>query len=119
MVVLYVRSEATADASLAAIFERSKFGIAIAAMIKMIATTISNSINEKPFCRLRMHGAPFKISISIVMEGSGAPPYLEMQHPNCQYRYESCRFGHNTRNPRRFNIYAGWAVLFTAHAVEA
>src|SRR5436190_15222290 len=27
---------------------RSRFGIAIAAMIKMIATTISNSINEKP-----------------------------------------------------------------------
>jgi hypothetical protein len=29
---------------------RSKFGIAIAAMIRMIATTISNSISEKPFC---------------------------------------------------------------------
>jgi hypothetical protein len=25
----------------------------------MMATTISNSINEKPFCLLRMHGAPF------------------------------------------------------------
>jgi hypothetical protein len=44
---------------LAAIFERSKFGIAMAAMIRMIATTINNSINEKPFCLLRMHGAPF------------------------------------------------------------
>jgi hypothetical protein len=30
--------------------ERSKFGIAIAAMIKMIATTIKSSIREKPFC---------------------------------------------------------------------
>src|SRR5260370_13754370 len=50
MDVLYVRSEATADASLAAILERSKFGIAIAAMIRMIATTINNSISEKPFC---------------------------------------------------------------------
>jgi hypothetical protein len=29
--------------------ERSKFGIAIAAMIKIIATTINNSISEKPF----------------------------------------------------------------------
>jgi hypothetical protein len=48
--VLIVRSEATAEASFAAIFERIKFGIAIAAMIKMIATTISNSISEKPFC---------------------------------------------------------------------
>jgi hypothetical protein len=42
--------EATADASLAAIFERNRFGIAMAAMIKMTATTINNSINEKPFC---------------------------------------------------------------------
>src|SRR4029077_961633 len=49
-----VRIEATAEASLAAIFERIKLGIAMAAMIKMIATTISNSISEKPFCLLRM-----------------------------------------------------------------
>jgi len=35
-----------------AILERSKFGIAMAAMIKMIATTINNSINEKPFSLL-------------------------------------------------------------------
>src|ERR1700733_15167596 len=48
--VLMVRSEPTADASLAAIFERSKFGIAIAAIIKIMATTINSSINEKPFC---------------------------------------------------------------------
>ena len=39
-----------AEASLALMRARSKFGIAIAAMIRMIATTISNSINEKPFC---------------------------------------------------------------------
>src|SRR5215467_12219914 len=49
-----VRIEATAEASLAAIRERSRLGIAIAAMIKMIATTMSNSINEKPFCLLRI-----------------------------------------------------------------
>src|SRR5580658_4499619 len=51
-----VRIEATADDSLAAIRARSKFGIAIAAMIRMMATTISNSISEKPFC--------FRISLS-------------------------------------------------------
>src|SRR5579862_5263125 len=45
-----VRIEPTAEASLAAIRERSRFGIAIAAMIKIIATTINNSISEKPFC---------------------------------------------------------------------
>ena len=47
--VLTVRQEATAEASLAAIFERSKFGIAIAAMIKIIATTINNSMTRNPF----------------------------------------------------------------------
>jgi hypothetical protein len=46
--VLSVRSDPTAEAWLAAIRERSKFGIAIAAMIRMIATTINNSISEKP-----------------------------------------------------------------------
>jgi hypothetical protein len=46
--VLIVLIEPTADASFAAIRDRSKLGIAIAAMIKMIATTISNSIKEKP-----------------------------------------------------------------------
>src|SRR4029078_4092215 len=50
-----VRTELTADDSLAAIRARSRFGIAMAAMIRMIATTISNSISEKPFC--------FRISI--------------------------------------------------------
>src|SRR5215471_20305866 len=45
-----LRIEPTAEDSLAAILARIKFGIAIAAMIRMIATTISNSINEKPFC---------------------------------------------------------------------
>src|SRR5258708_11621969 len=48
--VFKVRIEPTAEASFAAIRERSRFGIAMAAMIRMIATTISNSINEKPFC---------------------------------------------------------------------
>src|SRR4029077_7204895 len=50
-----VRMDATADDSLAAMRARSKFGIAMAAMIRMIATTISSSISEKPFC--------FRISI--------------------------------------------------------
>src|SRR5580692_10774559 len=47
-----VRSVPTAADWFAAILARSRFGIAIAAMIKMIATTINNSINEKPFCLL-------------------------------------------------------------------
>src|SRR5258708_20672916 len=52
-----LRTEPTAEDSLALILARSRFGIAIAAMIRMIGTTISNSISEKPFC-LRM----FKMS---------------------------------------------------------
>src|ERR1700678_678736 len=49
------RTDAAAEESLAAILARIKLGIAIAAMIRMIATTISSSISEKPFC--------FRISI--------------------------------------------------------
>src|SRR6266571_6692483 len=48
--VLMPRSEATAEASLAEILERIMLGIAIAAIIRMIATTINNSISENPFC---------------------------------------------------------------------
>jgi hypothetical protein len=39
-----------ADDSLADILARSRFGIATAAMIRMIAMTISNSMSEKPLC---------------------------------------------------------------------
>src|ERR1700691_4911968 len=52
---MIVCSEAAADESLAAIRARSRLGIAMAAMIRMMATTISSSISEKPFC--------FRISI--------------------------------------------------------
>src|SRR6266852_3532036 len=45
-----MRSEATAEASLARRRERRKLGIAMAEMIKMIDTTISSSIREKPLC---------------------------------------------------------------------
>src|SRR6266404_6507301 len=58
--VFSVRMEPTADASFAAMRERSKFGMAIAAMIRIIATTISSSINEKPFC-LRMSILSLKV----------------------------------------------------------
>jgi hypothetical protein len=53
-----VRTPLAADDSFAAMRARSKFGIAMAAMIRMIATTISNSISEKPFC--------FRILFSLV-----------------------------------------------------
>jgi len=43
-------TELAADDSLAEMRARNRFGIAMAAMIRMIATTISNSISEKPFC---------------------------------------------------------------------
>jgi hypothetical protein len=45
-----VRTELAAEASLADILACTKFGMAMAAMIRIIATTISSSIREKPFC---------------------------------------------------------------------
>src|SRR5213083_3196377 len=59
-----VRSPAAADESLAAILARIRLGIAIAAMIRMIATTISNSISEKPFCfRISFSLSPLKVAL--------------------------------------------------------
>jgi hypothetical protein len=47
--VFIARTEPTADASFAAMRDRSKFGTAIAAKINMIDTTITSSMSEKPF----------------------------------------------------------------------
>ena len=55
--MLMTRSETAAEDSLADILERMKFGMAMAAMISMIATTISNSISENPFCRLILNSS--------------------------------------------------------------
>src|SRR5882757_5738314 len=52
--VSIVRADCAVAASFAVIFDLSKFGMAMAAMIRMIATTISNSIREKPFCFFMM-----------------------------------------------------------------
>ena len=41
-------NEPTAEASLADILDRKRLGMAIAAMIKMTATTIRSSISENP-----------------------------------------------------------------------
>ena len=43
-----LRSDATAEESLACMRARNKLGIAMAEIINMIATTIRSSINEKP-----------------------------------------------------------------------
>ena len=48
--MLMVLRDPTAEDSFADILARIKFGIAIAAMISMIATTIRSSISENPFC---------------------------------------------------------------------
>ena len=53
--VTIVRIDETAEASFALMRERKRFGIAIAAMIKTIITTISNSSSENPFS-LRLIG---------------------------------------------------------------
>src|SRR5579864_3306728 len=48
--VSIVRADSAADASFADIFDLIRLGMAIAAMIRIIATTISNSISENPCC---------------------------------------------------------------------
>jgi hypothetical protein len=57
------RMLAAAEDSSAEIFARSKLGIAIAAMINIIATTISSSISEKPFWRRIL--APQQLSVQL------------------------------------------------------
>src|SRR5258707_222599 len=52
--VFTVRNEATAEVSFAAMRERRRLGIAIAATTRMMATTISSSMREKPLCRALM-----------------------------------------------------------------
>src|ERR1700722_15080812 len=61
MAVLMVRTALTADDSFAAMRARSRFGIAIAAIIRMMATTINNSISEKPLSRRISLQLPQKI----------------------------------------------------------
>src|SRR6516164_3608269 len=69
-----VRSEPTADAWLAAIRERNRLGIAMAAIIKIIATTINNSISEKP-------RESFLISLPPVLRSIGAGPGPALGRP--------------------------------------
>src|SRR5277367_2682132 len=73
------RTEPTAEASLAAIRARSKFGIAMAAMIKMIATTISNSMSEKPFWFffISVFSLELVFLISLVRPGGVRFPYCK------------------------------------------
>src|SRR4030081_2374261 len=90
MAVLIARIEATADDSFAAMRARSRFGMAIAAMIKMIATTISSSISEKPFCcRILM--------ILPVARYFAAPEYLFHHGPAeaPSYQGQTGSFGRN------------------------
>src|SRR5258708_2835195 len=60
-------------------FERciavSRFGIAIAARMPMIATTISSSIRVKPFCFLFIHSS--KLSITMTQSGGQVHDDLE------------------------------------------
>src|SRR5262245_36123755 len=58
--LLIARSEPMADASLPEIRARSRPGTAIAAMMPMIATTISSSMRVKPFWLSFTGAGPFK-----------------------------------------------------------
>src|SRR5579864_126838 len=85
----------------AAIFDCNRLGMAIADMIRMIATTINNSINEKPFCQ-RMGEAPrvFKAHRSVNFQGGGNRE--GPLHNLCAIRRPSCS-GARSYKPRRLN----------------
>src|ERR1700691_1617571 len=83
-----VRTAPTAEASLADMRARRRFGIAIEAMMRMIATTISNSISEKPFCFLLR-------SIMFVLDSAGGEK-LRACGVNCP---AVAAFGRNQSTP--------------------
>src|SRR5260370_10831221 len=79
--VLMVRREPTAEASFAAIRDRRRFGIAIAAMIKMIATTINSSINENPFSCFRIGPVlPFSSDFRLEVSWTAPQPVLNSRN---------------------------------------
>src|SRR5260370_30281665 len=72
---------AAAD-SLASNLDRSKLGTAIAAMIRMMATTISSSINEKPFClRIEKSSSGVRKALFFENELVGCATQAPSQHP--------------------------------------
>src|SRR5438094_2116044 len=74
--VLIVLSCATADDSWADCRERSRLGMAIVAMIRMMATTISSSSNENPLCLIWLLVASCEPVAIIITTG-----------PNCSWNY--------------------------------
>src|ERR1700675_2138438 len=99
--VFMVRMEPTADASLAAMRDRSRLGIAMAAIIKMMATTISNSISEKPFSLLIMiYLSPWRNS----------PKFLS--YSLAGYAAINCKEGANlSRSVNRLGTRIGYLVV--------
>src|SRR5260221_13586777 len=89
------RSDPIADASLPAILARNRPGTAIAAMIPMMATTISSSISVKPlvsriFMSLLLDG----LAVDLCLDGDSAvkcspaseqPSYQDDRHTNIFY----------------------------------
>jgi hypothetical protein len=88
-----VRTLEAAEDSFADIRELMKFGIAMAAMIKMIATTIRSSINENPLCFFLM-GSP---RTTAAFPGLSEPQHTTqgMEHLSGQRLTEPAR--HNLR----------------------
>src|SRR5262245_11645669 len=77
--LLIARSEPIADASLPAILARSNPGIAIAAMMPMIATTISSSMRVNPFALRIFITHSFKekpLAVRVTGVGATAMPRL-------------------------------------------
>src|ERR1700674_1511616 len=58
-----VRTDPTADDSFADILAPIRFGMAMAAIIRMMATTTSSSISENPFCLFRIFRLVLRSSV--------------------------------------------------------
>jgi hypothetical protein len=88
--VFSVRSEPTAEASLAAMRERNRFGMAMAAMIKMMATTIKSSISENPFWRFIF--ASFLMKPAVMPSFSLVSTPLDMARTGRDSRWYATQF---------------------------
>src|ERR1700675_1699225 len=93
--VLMTRREATAEASLARRRDWRKLGAPIAAMIRITATTSSNSISENPLC-LRMNSPQASVSVGgrgpggvgrhgfVPADGSNSVPIILFESENAE-----------------------------------
>src|SRR6266851_7556313 len=101
-----VRIDATAEPSLAARLEASKLGMAMAAIMPIIATTMSNSISEKPSWRLFVFISLFVLLIKEKMVG-GFSRQRPRHHDACRAEREVAVRVNNNRRATQHSLRMG------------